>query len=87
MTERGVPRRFYLDRHTDVTGASGVGIVAEGVVWTDGTVSVRWLGERASVVFWHTLADAEAIHEAGGAPRFVWLDTEQPDQERTPRLV
>jgi len=34
-------RRFYLDRRTDVSGVSGTGIVAHGVVWPDGTVTIR----------------------------------------------
>jgi hypothetical protein len=67
-------RVFQLVRDTDVTGISGTGVVADGVVWPDNSVSIRWRGERISVVFWHALADAEAIHGHGGATRFVWAD-------------
>lgn len=69
-----VPRRFQLDRSVDVTGASGVGVVADGVLWPDGTVSIRWRGPKPSVVFWEDLAHAEAVHGHGGHTRFVWLD-------------
>lgn len=46
MTEPAVitPRRFLPERHVDVTGVSGVGPVAEGLEWSDGTVSLRWKG-------------------------------------------
>lgn len=68
------PRRFYLQRHEDLTGPSGTGRVADGVLWPDGTVSIRWRGERASTVFWHDLADTEAVHGHGGLTEIVWLD-------------
>jgi hypothetical protein len=66
--------RFHLDRDVDVTGASGTGHVADGVVWPDGTVTVRWRGERKSTVNWDRLDDAEAVHGHGGATRIVWDD-------------
>lgn len=72
-----LPRRFYLLRHVDVTGASGTGVVAHGVMWPDGTASVRWSGERKSVVFWDgSFEDAEAVHGHGGATRLVFIDGE-----------
>lgn len=70
-----VPRRFYLQRDHDVTGASGEGVVAHGVMWPDGTASVRWATERRSVVFWDGgFQDAEAVHGHGGATRLVFID-------------
>jgi hypothetical protein len=74
MTE---PRRFYLDRDTDVTGASGTGRVADGVLWPDGTVTIRWRGEHQSTVNWDNLESAERVHGHGGATRIVWLDLDE----------
>jgi hypothetical protein len=70
------PRRFHLQRHRDITGASGTGRVADGVLWPDGTASVRWRGERPSTVFWDSLADAEHVHGHGGHTVIVWDDPE-----------
>src|SRR5688572_12719520 len=78
MTE---PRRFYLDRNTDVTGASGTGRVADGVVWPDGTVTVRWRGEHQSTVFWNNLESAERVHGHGGTTKVVFVDSGQPRNE------
>lgn len=78
MTE---PRRFYLDRNTDVTGASGTGRVADGVLWPDGTVTIRWRGEHRSTVNWDNLEDAERVHGHGGATKFVFVDPGQPRNE------
>ncbi|MFE3449654.1 hypothetical protein ACFXJ8_12030 [Nonomuraea sp. NPDC059194] len=69
-------RRFVLRRYTDVSGVSGIGIVADGVQWPDGTVTLRWRGDRPSTVCWDNLADAEAVHGHAGATRVVWLDPE-----------
>ncbi|MGV9579736.1 hypothetical protein ACWDRZ_24090 [Streptomyces sp. NPDC003509] len=68
------PRTFALVRDRDVTEVSGTGSVADGVLWPDGTVSIRWCGPRPSVVFWDSLEDAEQVHGHGGATRFVWDD-------------
>lgn len=67
-------RLFRLHRIEDVSGVSGVGYVAEGVVYADGTCAIRWYGEHASTVIWSDIADAEAIHGHGGRTRFEWLD-------------
>jgi hypothetical protein len=71
------PRVFTLVRDQDVTGISGTGTVADGVVWPDGTVSIRWRGDRPSIVFWDSLDHAEAIHGHGGATQIVWVDVPQ----------
>lgn len=78
MTEHDSPQptTFGLIRDHDVTGISGTGRVADGTLWPDGTVSVRWRGDRPSIVHWDALADVERVHGHGGHTRIVW-DTEQ----------
>ena len=70
----GLPRLFQLHRHRDVTGVSGTGVVADGVVWPDGTVAVRWRGERPSTVVWESLEDAMSRHGHDGNTIIHWLD-------------
>jgi len=41
---------FRLLRIEDETGVSGTGIVAYGVRWPDGSVSIRWVGATPSFV-------------------------------------
>jgi hypothetical protein len=72
------PRRFHLQRTTDVTGVSGTGRVADGIEWPDGTVSIHWAGDRPSTVIWPRLEDAEYVHGHGGHTRIVW-DDEAPN--------
>ncbi|WP_251072194.1 hypothetical protein [Streptomyces sp. ISL-43] len=79
-------RRFHLLRHQDISGVSGTGIVAVGVLWPDGTASVRWLGERPSTVHWDRIADAKAVHGHGGATEIVW-DDNGSDASRLARIA
>ncbi|MDT0381390.1 hypothetical protein RM572_21770 [Streptomyces sp. DSM 42041] len=72
------PRRFVLSRAVDVSGVSGTGDVADGVLWPDGTASVRWRGEHPSTVFWDRgRASVELIHGHGGATQVLFLDADE----------
>jgi len=61
-------------RVIDITGVSGTGVVADGVQWPDGTVTIRWRGDRPSTVCWGNFQDAMAVHSHGGATVFEWID-------------
>jgi hypothetical protein len=74
------PRRFVLRRTVDVSGVSGTGMVADGVLWPDGTASIRWREEHPSIVFWDRgRVSVEFIHGHGGATTIEWLDDEPAD--------
>lgn len=65
---------FELHRDTDETGVSGIGVVAEGVEFSDGTCTMRWRTETASTVIYESIAHVEAIHGHGGLTRVVWTE-------------
>jgi hypothetical protein len=67
-------RMFVLQRHRDTSGISGTGEVAEGIQFSDGTVAIRWLTDRASTVVWHSLEDAMAVHGHHGDTQVVWQE-------------
>ncbi len=67
-------RRFYLLRLEDVSGVSGTGVVAEGVVFSTGKVVLSWRSEYESVTIYDSLPDLEAIHGHEGRTRIQWLD-------------
>jgi len=53
--------------------------VAEGVIWSDGTVAVRWPGANPTTVAFETgLKGVEAIHGHGGATEIRFLDAVHP---------
>jgi hypothetical protein len=76
MGEIVEPKRFVLDREQDHTGVSGTGIVAEGILFSNGVVALNWISEfPTSVVFHHRgIESVEAVHGHGGATKIRWLD-------------
>jgi hypothetical protein len=67
-------RLFALDRHEDESGISGVGIVAEGVVFGDGTTVLRWLCELKSTAVYESVSDLIMIHGHDGKTVLRWID-------------
>lgn len=74
-------RRFHLQRDEDESGISGVGIVAEGIVFWDGHAALRWRSDKTSTALYSSATDLEAIHGHGGKTRIVWID--EPPEELT----
>lgn len=73
-TDANTPRRFRLVRERDISGVSGVGLVAWGVEFPDGRAAVRWNSEIAQTCAWDSMEHIERIHGHGGATRVEWLD-------------
>lgn len=69
MKEPNIRRFELLSSHDNE-------IVAEGCLFSDGTVAIRWQREGfpGSMVFWNSLEDAEKIHAGVGSWRFDWID-------------
>lgn len=62
-------------RDEDVSGVSGIGMVAEGVEFSDGTVAIRWCTHPArSTVIWDEIEEAQQVHGHDGRTRFEFLD-------------
>lgn len=57
---------FYVFRNVDVSGNSGRGIVAEGVIFSNGKCVMQWLHDISSVAFFNSVSDLMAIHGHGG---------------------
>lgn len=69
-------RRFELHRDVDVTGISGTGVVAEGIVFSDDVAVLHWISQWPSSIV-HYERGIESIlhvHGHGGATRLVWID-------------
>jgi len=74
-TRYAFARPFLLERHRDVSGVSGTGVVAWGAEFPDGTVVLRWLGRTPSTaVHDHGILAVMAVHGHGGATEVVWAD-------------
>lgn len=64
-------RKFYLLRHKDVNGFSGTGVVAEGVIFDDGTGAFTWLTPMKTVTTFWKMADIRKMHGHDGKTEIV----------------
>lgn len=56
------PRMFSMVRTADESGVSGTGRVLDGVVWSNGKVTVQWRTENSSIAVYDSFETFEAIH-------------------------
>ncbi len=67
-------RRFRLNRNYDVSGISGIGIIAEGIQFSDGQVILRWQTTTATTEVSNNIDELMTIHGHEGSTEVVWLD-------------
>lgn len=67
-------RRFVLNRTEDASGVSGIGVVAEGVEFGDGTCALRWLTKHRCTAIYDSILVLEHIHGHEGKTKVVWID-------------
>lgn len=71
---------FVLRRTEDVTGVSGTGIVADGVIFPGGTKTVtRWRGGTTGVAqtcVWDSIQDVKTVHGHNGATQIDLVPVE-----------
>ena len=60
-------KTFELIREIDISGVSGTGIVAEGIIFSDGRIAMRWLTETATTVIFDCIEDVQTIHGHNGS--------------------
>lgn len=78
-------RRFRLKRKTDESGVSGVGYVAEGVRFSDGSTILHWTSETPCTGIYRSPVELEHIHGHGGATEIEWIDPEFEELEESPK--
>jgi hypothetical protein len=64
-------RKFYLLRHQDVNGHSGTGVVAEGILFDDGTGAMTWLTPMKTVTTFWKMADIRTMHGHDGKTEVI----------------
>ena len=67
-------RRFELFRTEDETGISGIGTIAEGCEFHDGTCYLSWLTEQQSEGRYPTIERLIGIHGHEGKTTVRWID-------------
>jgi hypothetical protein len=75
-------QHFYLKRKVDVSGTSGTGIVARGVVLPDGQCVLQWLTFHSSTCIYKNIDDISKIHGHDGATEVILGDPPEPKKKR-----
>jgi hypothetical protein len=63
---------FKLVREQDVSGVSGIGVVAEGVAFEAGQTVICWLRPPYSVAVFDSPEAVLAVHGHDGCTQIVW---------------
>lgn len=76
-------RQFILVREKDVTGTSGTGIVAEGVVFEDGQAVLKWLRKPYSLGVYPSLKNLLDVHGHEGNTRVRFIHVNRSTAKQT----
>lgn len=71
---KNTTRRFYLERLVDVSGVSGVGVVAVGVEFPSGYCVLEWQTETATTEFAPNIDNIITVHGHDGKTQVVFID-------------
>ena len=72
-------KRFYLERIVDVSGVSGLGIIAEGCEFDTKACALVWLQGKGAQSFYPDIETLVAIHGHEGNTKLVYVDNESTD--------
>jgi len=70
-------KRFVLQRFEDETGVSDVGLVAEGIQFSNGKCVLVWAVELSSVGVYDNIELVDKIHGHDGKTKIVWIDKDR----------
>lgn len=69
--------RFYFLRHIDMSGYSGTGVVAEGVIFDFGYGAFTWLTNKKTVTVFDNMGDIDFMHGHGGKTDIILENDER----------
>lgn len=67
-------RRFLLRRMKDTSGVSGLGVVAEGIEWSNGRITLRWTSQMEAENSYGNAKVLVQLHGHGGDTVVEWID-------------
>ncbi len=76
-------RHFILVRKKDLTGTSGTGIVAEGVVFEDGQAVLKWLRKPYSLGVYPSLKNLLDVHGHEGNTQVRFIRSHRPIEKQS----
>ena len=64
-------KTFYLLRHKDVHDNTGIGVVAEGIIFDSGMCAMTWLSNHPTVTVFDKIVTVKKVHGHGGRTEVI----------------
>lgn len=64
-------QQFYLLRTKDISGVSGCGIIAQGVIFSSNRCVVEWKMPFMTITIFSNIEELKMIHSHGGATKVI----------------
>jgi hypothetical protein len=77
--KKSFAKRFILNRLQDVTGTSGTGIVAEGMVFSGGKVALTWFSHYGAVNVYDSIEVVKVLHGHSEMTLVEFIDSDTQD--------
>lgn len=74
IKSNSILKKFFLLRHEDVHGNSGIGVVAVGVQLPSGKCVMEWLSEEVTETIFESAEQIVRLHSHNGKTELVWGD-------------
>lgn len=67
-------KQFYLNRKEDVSGVSGTGIIAQGVIFPSGKVVMEWATSYGSIAIYENINEIQVLHANKGKTELIYIN-------------
>lgn len=67
-------KQFYLNRKIDLSGVSGTGIIAYGVILPSGRVVMEWVTEHKSIAIYDGINEIQILHAQPDKTELIFFD-------------
>lgn len=71
LGKEGRMKTFYLLRHEDVHNNSGIGVVAEGVIFDNGMCAMTWLSQYPTITMFPNIQTVGKLHGHDGKTEVI----------------
>ena len=68
-------RTFHLQRDSDPSGVTGIGVVAVGVQFPNGKCVISWIDYFSAIGVYDNIEQLIHIHGHGGVTKVVWQES------------
>jgi hypothetical protein len=76
---------FYLLRHEDASGISGIGVVAVGAVLPSGRAILEWLSNETTDTIFESIEQVTRIHGHNGKTEVIYGNPPDPNKPKRSR--